>query len=55
VSFVVTLVARGLERQHLEPTLLSYISSTIAVLLNIVLVVAILGYFGVDCRDSTTL
>ncbi|MFN7934209.1 MAG: mechanosensitive ion channel family protein [Bryobacteraceae bacterium] len=55
VNMVVSIISRGLERQHLEPTLLSYISSTIAVLLNIVLVVAILGYFGVETTSFAAL
>ncbi len=55
VSFAVSLISRGLERQHLEPTLLSYISSTIAVILHIVLVVAILGYFGVETTSFAAL
>ena len=55
VHIVISFVSRGLERQKLEPTLLSYISSTIAVLLNIVLVVAILGYFGVETTSFAAL
>src|SRR5690242_12289480 len=48
VTFAVTMVSKALERQHVEPTLLSYLSNTIAALLNIVLVVAILGFFGIE-------
>jgi len=55
VSFAVSLVSKGLERQHVEPTLLSYLSNTIAALLNIVLVVAILGFFGIETTSFAAL
>lgn len=55
VSFAVTLVSKGLERQHVEPTLLSYLSNTIAAVLNIVLVVAILGFFGIETTSFAAL
>lgn len=55
VSLAVSVVSHALERQNIEPTLLSYISSTISVLLHIVLVVAILGYFGVETTSFAAL
>lgn len=55
VTFAVTLVSKALERQHVEPTLLSYLSNTIAALLNIVLVVAILGFFGIETTSFAAL
>ncbi|MBI1284383.1 MAG: mechanosensitive ion channel [Thiobacillus sp.] len=44
-----------LEKQHVDPTLMRYIGSFVAVTLNIVLVVAILGYFGVQTTTFAAL
>ena len=48
ISFAIRLVSSALERQKVDPTLLRYIGTIISVTLNIILVVAILGYFGVE-------
>ena len=48
ISMAVRLVSAALTRQHVDPTLLRYIGNIVSVALNIVLVVAILGYFGVE-------
>ncbi len=48
ISWLIHLVQRALERQKVDPTLLRYVGTVIAVLANIALVVAILGYFGVE-------
>jgi small conductance mechanosensitive channel len=48
IGLAVRLVSSALERQRVDPTLLRYISTVISVTLNVVLVVAILGYFGVE-------
>jgi len=50
-----TLVARALTRQHLDATIVSYIRSSLNVLLNIVLVVALLGFFGVQTATFAAL
>ena len=49
------LVTRGLARQNLDPTLINYIGSSLGVLLNIVLIVAILGFFGVQTATFAAL
>jgi small conductance mechanosensitive channel len=49
------LVLRALERQKVEPTVIRYIGSVITVALNIILVVAILGYFGVETTSFAAL
>jgi small conductance mechanosensitive channel len=46
---------RVLEKQKVDPTLMRYIGSFLAVTLNIVLVVAILGYFGVQTTTFAAL
>jgi small conductance mechanosensitive channel len=48
ISFAIRLVSAALERQKVDPTLLRYIGTVISVTLNIILVIAILGYFGVE-------
>ena len=48
ISFAIRLVSTALERQKVDPTLLRYIGTVISVTLNIILVIAILGYFGVE-------
>jgi small conductance mechanosensitive channel len=55
ISFAVGLVRKGLSRQKLEPTLLRFIGNTISVVLNITLVIAILGYFGVQTTSFAAL
>ena len=46
IHMVVRFLRAGLERQKVEPTIGRYIGSTVAVLLNVLLVIGILGYFG---------
>jgi small conductance mechanosensitive channel len=48
ISFAIRLVSSALERQRVDPTLLRYIGTVISVTLNVILVIAILGYFGVE-------
>jgi len=50
-----SLVMKALERQRVEPTVIRYIGSFITVALNIILVVAILGYFGVETTSFAAL
>jgi small conductance mechanosensitive channel len=55
IRFASTLVTKALERQKVEPTVIGYIGSIITVALNIILVVAILGYFGVETTSFAAL
>ena len=48
ISLAIRLVTSALARQKVDPTLLRYIGTVISVTLNVILVVAILGYFGVE-------
>lgn len=48
IGFAVRLVSSAMEKQKVDPTLLRYLGTIISVTLNIILVVAILGYFGVE-------
>lgn len=49
------LIQAGLERQKIEPTVIRYIGNTIAVALNVLLVIGILGYFGVETTSFAAL
>ena len=49
------LVSAAMTRQKLDPTVQRYLASFFTVALNIVLVVAILGYFGVETTSFAAL
>src|SRR5689334_5075130 len=55
ISLAVRLMSAALSRQHVDPTLLRYLGNIVSVALNIVLVVAILGYFGVETTSFAAL
>lgn len=49
------LLSRLLKRQNIEPTLIKYVSNFIGVVLQIILIVAILGYFGIETTSFAAL
>jgi small conductance mechanosensitive channel len=49
------LMQRALSQQKVEPTIIRYLGSFVTVALNVVLVVAILGYFGVETTSFAAL
>ncbi len=55
IGFAVGLLQKALAGQHIEPTLMRFLGNTIAVILNITLVIAILGYFGVQTTSFAAL
>jgi len=55
INMVTGLVGAGMTRQKLDPTVQRYLVSFITVSLNIILVVAILGYFGVETTSFAAL
>ena len=55
ISLAIRLVTSALEKQRVDPTLLRYIGTVISVTLNVILVVAILGYFGVETTSFAAL
>ena len=55
IKFAMNLITQSFKRTNIEATLLVYIKSTIGVLLNIVLVVAILGFFGIETTSFAAL
>ncbi len=55
IQFALRLMTRALERHAFDATLTSYMRTGLSVLLNIALVVAILGYFGVETTTFAAL
>ncbi len=55
ISLVVTAVQRVLTKQKVEPTVLRFAGNALSVTLNVTLVVAILGYFGVQTTTFAAL
>src|SRR5262245_4095472 len=55
IHFSIRLITKGLKKRPIEPTIVNYLASTVSVLLNITLVVAILGYFGVQTTTFAAL
>jgi len=55
IGFAINLIGRGMTRQKIDPTLIRYIQNAVAAILNIVLVVAILGFFGVQTTSLAAL
>lgn len=55
INLAVRMVNGALHRQKVDPTLHRYIGSIISVTLNIVLVIGILGYFGVQTTTFAAL
>ncbi|AUX69311.1 mechanosensitive ion channel protein MscS [Porphyrobacter sp. HT-58-2] len=55
IGFAIGVLSRVLTARNFDPTLQRYIASILSVVLNIVLVVAILGYFGIETTSFAAL
>ena len=55
IKFGLNLLNQAFKRSTIDATLLSYIKATLGVVLNIVLIVAILGYLGVETTSFAAL
>ncbi len=55
INMAVRLVSRALTIRHIDATITRYLANILTVLLNIVLVVAILGFFGVETTTFAAL
>jgi len=55
IHFVVRMVQNALGKQQVDPTLLRYVGSIVTVTLNVVLVIGILGYFGIQTTTFAAL
>ena len=49
------VITRAMERQKIEPTVIRYVANIVSVALNVLLVVGILGYFGVETTSFAAL
>ncbi len=55
IGVALRMIGSALRKQKIDPTLIRYIHSTVAAVLNIVLVIAILGFFGVETTSFAAL
>ena len=55
IGFALRLIGRGMTKQKIDPTLIRYMQNAVGALLNIVLVIAILGFFGVETTSFAAL
>lgn len=55
IDFGLKLLRRGFRTQHIEPTLINYLLNIVAITLRIILIVAILGFFGVETTSFAAL
>ena len=55
IGLAIRLIGSAMTRQKIDPTLIRYIDSAVAALLNIVLVIALLGFFGVETTSFAAL
>jgi len=55
ISLSMRLLSATLTRQHVEATLIRYLISFLTIALNVALVVAILGYFGLETTSFAAL
>ena len=55
IGLAVRVVRGAMERQKVDLTLTRYIGSIVGVVLNVILIVAILGYFGVETTSFAAL
>lgn len=55
ISFALRLMTKSLAKHQFDVTLTRYLTTTVKILLNVALVVAILGYFGVETTTFAAL
>jgi len=55
IGLALRMIGSALRKQKIDPTLIRYIHSAVAALLNIVLVIGILGFFGVETTSFAAL
>ncbi len=55
IAFALGMMRRALAQRHFDPTLTRYLQTALSILLNVALVVAILGFFGVETTSFAAL
>ncbi len=55
IAFVCAMLQKTLARQHIDATVMRYMGTALSVTLNILLVIGILGYFGIQTTTFAAL
>src|SRR5262245_45744114 len=55
IHLAIALLQRGMARQPIDPTVTGFLGSALSVTLNVILVVALLGFFGVETTSFAAL
>ncbi len=55
ISISIRLTSRAMRVQKIDPTLITYLISSLEVLLNIILAVSLLGFFGIETTSFAAL
>jgi small conductance mechanosensitive channel len=55
IGFATNMLGRVMTKQKIDPTLIRYMQNAVGAILNIVLVIAILGFFGVQTTSLAAL
>ncbi len=55
IQLLLRLFSTGMNRRHFDPTIVSYVKTSLSVLLTIILVIAILGVFGIQTTSFAAL
>ena len=55
IGVATRMIGRAMTKQKIDPTVIRYIQNAVAALLNIILVIAILGFFGVQTTSLAAL
>jgi small conductance mechanosensitive channel len=55
IRLATALISRALDRQHLDATIVSYVRSSVGVVLTLALIIALLGFFGVETTTFAAL
>lgn len=55
IAFALRLLGKGLATQHFDLTLTRYLKTALGIVLNVALIVALLGYFGVETTTFAAL
>jgi len=55
INFGIRMIRRALLARNIDPTLQTYLASILSVVLNVVLVIGILGFFGIETTSFAAL
>src|SRR5579871_5080225 len=55
ISLALRMIGGAMTKQKIDPTVIRYIQNAVAALLNIILVIALLGFFGVQTTSLAAL